>query len=324
MEIIVHKYGCKLHMADGLLMIVADDFVKEVPLHRVSSIYVQKSSIISSDLIFKAIERQIDIVFTDRKGFPIGRVWSNKYGSISIIRKNQIRFADSSEAGDWVKSLIKEKIKNKSVLINGLKSQFEDKSFQQLMDSIEKAIEQIDSIEKQPIAEFAEKIRGIEGNIGRVYFKAISNCLPNQYQFKKRSQHPAKDAFNALLNYSYGMLYGKVESALIRAGLDPYTGIFHRDEYNRPVLVYDFIEYFRVWADYVVINLLMQQVIFDDFFDVKDDQWYLNKYGKAILIQSMNDYLEEVVKIRGNERSRNTHILFRCQEFASMLKTYKS
>lgn len=324
MEIIVHKYGSKLHIADGLLRIVSDDSVKEVPLHRVSSIYVQKSAIISSDLIFKAIERQIDIVFTDRKGFPIGRVWSNKYGSISIIRKNQIRFAESAEAGEWVKSLISEKIKNKSVLVNGLQSHLENKNYGSLMEKFEQALQQISLIEKQPIVAFADRIRGIEGSIGKAYFNAISICLPEQYRFKKRSQHPANDAFNALLNYSYGMLYGKVESALIRAGLDPYTGIFHRDDYNKPVLVYDFIEYFRIWADYVVISLLMQQVIFDDFFEIKTNNWYLNQYGKAILIQSMNDYLEEIIKINGQERSRNTHILLRCQEFASTLKTFKS
>ena len=50
------------------------------------------------------------------------------------------------------------------------------------------------------------------------------------------------DVANALLNYGYGLLYGKVESGLIKAGIDPYICVLHRDEYNRPVLVYNIIE----------------------------------------------------------------------------------
>jgi CRISPR-associated protein Cas1 len=61
------------------------------------------------------------------------------------------------------------------------------------------------------------------------------------------------------------MLYGHCESALIHAGLDPFIGIMHRDEYNRPVLVYDFIEQFRHWADYVVCHLCLQEVVCEEF-----------------------------------------------------------
>jgi len=35
---------------------------------------------------------------------------------------------------------------------------------------------------------------------------------------------PAKDEFNAMLNYGYGMLYGMIERSVVVAGLDPYIG----------------------------------------------------------------------------------------------------
>jgi CRISPR-associated protein Cas1 len=179
----------------------------------------------------------------------------------------------------------------------------------------------LDAIRYETIKDIGERLRGFEGTASRLYFECLSKHLPEQYQFDQRSQHPAFDMFNAMLNYAYGILYGKVEAALVKAGIDPYIGVFHRDEYNRPVLVYDFIENFRLWADYVVTNLCMQQVMFIEFFDVENHVHYLNQHGKRILIQSFNDYFEEVIRFKGNDRSRNQHIVLLSQKLASKLKS---
>jgi CRISPR-associated protein Cas1 len=125
-----------------------------------------------------------------------------------------------------------------------------------------------------------------------------------------------------MLNYAYGMLYGMCESALLKVGIDPHIGIMHRDEYNRPVLVYDFIEQFRHWADYVVCHLCVQEVVDTDFFEVENQQFWLNQTGKRILIQSLNDYLNEVVVMEGLSRSRLNHIEFIAQKTATFLKTF--
>jgi CRISPR-associated protein Cas1 len=129
--------------------------------------------------------------------------------------------------------------------------------------------------------------------------------------------------FNSLLNYAYGMLYGKIESSMIHAGIDPFIGLFHRDDYNRPVFVYDVIEVFRYWADITVTNLCMQQIIFPEFFNIDQGVFFLNSDGKRILIQSFNDYLDEIVMYNNLERSRITHIDLYIQEIARMFKEYQ-
>jgi CRISPR-associated protein Cas1 len=179
-------------------------------------------------------------------------------------------------------------------------------------------------MEAPDLPSVADTLRGWEGTCSRRYFECINIHLPEQYRFEKRSQHPALDMFNSLLNYAYGMLYGKIESALIRAGIDPYIGLFHRDEYNRPVFVYDVIEVFRYWADITVIDLCMQQIIFPEFFDTGNGSWLLNADGKRILIQSFNDFLEEVVSMSGLERSRHTHLQLYAQELARMFKEFEN
>jgi CRISPR-associated protein Cas1 len=104
----------------------------------------------------------------------------------------------------------------------------------------------------------------------------------------------------------------------------------HRDEYNRPVFVYDFIEQFRHWADYIVCHLCLQNIIDIDLFDIKpsDDgrnreiPFYLNQTGKRILIQSYNDYMNEIISIEGLSRTRLNFIEITAQKTATFLKSF--
>ncbi|MFZ4772307.1 MAG: CRISPR-associated endonuclease Cas1, partial [Ferruginibacter sp.] len=193
---------------------------------------------------------------------------------------------------------------------------------QQPIEKLQQSQARMQAITFSNISEGANTIRGIEANASKVYYRALSSILPDMYQFEQRSQHPAMDMFNGMLNYAYGMLYGKVESALIRAGIDPSIGVFHSDEYNRPVLVYDVIEQFRCWADFVVTNLCMQKVMYPDFFEIENGAYYLADMGKRILIQSFTDYLDEIIVLEGLERSRHTHIELNAQRLATMFRTF--
>ena len=111
---------------------------------------------------------------------------------------------------------------------------------------------------------------------------------------------------------------------MIKAGIDPYVGVLHRDDYNRPVLVYDVIELYRVWVDYVVYSLVAQQVVTEEYYSVRDDgSYWLEGLGRRILIQSLNDYLEEVIQVKSVSRSRLTRIQLYAQELAQQFKRFE-
>jgi CRISPR-associated protein Cas1 len=270
-----------------------------------------------------ALENETEILFLDGTGFPRARIWSHRYGSIASIRKNQARFSQSPEAVSWLRQWIARKIENQSVILNLLQAYEPDWEIQlpEVLKQLQNLRSKVLKLQGQQVSDIAASLRGLEGSSGRAYFQAIGSFLPEQFRFEKRSRQPAEDMFNAMLNYGYGLLYGRVEGALIKAGLDPFLGIFHRDEYNRPVLVYDFIEPFRVWIEYVVIRLCLDRVIFKEFFTLKEEGGYwLNASGKRILVQSINDYLEEVVTLDGLSRSRLNHLEREAREFAATLK----
>ncbi len=321
MHLVLNSFGASVRKENGLFAVSTASVKQMLHPRDVRSISVTKGARISSDAVLLAIENEIDVLFVDGLGMPKGRVWSVKYGSISDIRRQQLEFFYSNGAVEWVKEVVLEKMNHQIALLLSLKTGQADKIKRLLgnaINSIEDYKNKIRKANGEVVSDIAPSLRGWEGAASRRYFQSITLCLPEAYQFPKRSQHPAVDKFNSMLNYGYGMLYGKIEGALIKAGIDPYIGIFHRDDYNRPALVFDIIEKYRVWVDYVMIQLARQDAMSEECFRQEGNGLLLDGLGKRIVIQSVNDYLAEIIKMKGIERSRGEHI----NRYARQLATF--
>lgn len=325
MDLILNSFGTSLNRDNECFVILHKDGKQRLPTDGISSIHISRGAQITSDAVLLAIEKEIEILFMNKSGVPVGRVWSNKYGSVSTIRKGQLNFTFSKDAIEWIKELICQKMENQQALIlsmnayNDADARIIDKTVSMIEDYKSKIMQ----LSGEVLSDIAPKIRGWEGQASKTYFETLNHFVPERYRFTSRSQHPATDVVNALLNYGYGILYGKIEGCLIKSGIDPYIGVFHRDDYNRPVLVYDVIELYRVWVDYVVYSLISQNFINDEFYSVKSDgSYWLEGLGRRIIIQSLNDYLDEIIIIKGVSRSRENHILLYTQNLAQQFKKY--
>lgn len=325
MELVLNTFGTSLSRDNEGFVILSKDGKQRIPAIGITSIQISCGAQITSDAVLLAIEREIEVLFMDRSGQPIGRIWSPKYGSVSTIRKGQLSFTFTKDAVSWIKEIISRKIENQQALLLLMtpRSAEMEKKVRKSIDRLEDYRAKIRSVEGEIVTDVAPSLRGWEGLSSRIYFETLNLFLPEEYHFVGRSQHPATDIANALLNYGYGLLYGKIEGALIKAGIDPYIGVMHRDDYNRPVLVYDVIELYRIWVDYVVCLLLMQRVVTDEYYSVREDgSYWLEALGRRVLIQSLNDYLDEVVVVKGVSRSRLNQITLYAQELAQQWKKY--
>lgn len=326
MEIVVNTTETSIRRADNNFVVETLDGFQKIPAEGVSAIHLCRGALISSDAVALAIEREIDVLIVGKGGDIIGRVWSSRYGSISTIRKGQLQFSQNPVAVKWIKDELAHKISNQQALLLMLESDNATlmRQKEHYISRLEDYRKKIAALEGGLISDIATTLRGWEGMASKVYFQAINNFLPEQYHYDRRSQHPATDVFNALLNYGYGVLYGRIESAMIRVGIDPYIGILHRDEYNRPVLVYDVIERYRIWVDYVVCMIAMQGVITDECYSMHEDEsCWLEPLGRRILIQSLNDYLEESIEIDGMIRSRQHQMFLYIQQLAQQFKDFQ-
>ena len=326
MDIILNTFGNSLSRDNEAFVITTKDGRHRVPVDGIKSIQICRSAHITSDAVMLAIENEIDVLFVDKSGKPVGRVWSPRYGSISTIRKGQLNFTTSHAALEWIKEVILQKMENQQALMLLLQPRdpILEKERKRSIDRIEGYRNKVRSLEGDTVSDVAPTLRGWEGQASRIYFSTIVGYLPEKYRFEQRSQHPAMDIANAFLNYGYGILYGKIEGALIKSGIDPYIGVLHRDDYNRPVLVYDIIELYRIWVDYVVFTLLAQNAITEEYYSVREDgSYWLEALGRRVLIQSLNDYLDETISKGGVVRSRVTHLNLYVQNLAQKFKGFE-
>lgn len=325
MEIYLEKYGSALIAEKSSFVIQTEEEKQVLSPEKITAIHIGAFSRITTEAVLLAIEHEVEILFLDRKGFPQGRVWGNRFGSVSTIRRRQLVFTRSQEGWNWMRQKLGDRLEGQMGILLSQQDGDAERNAQ-----IDRAVSRLNAFRdkilnttEQDADLLAPQLRGWEGNASKIYFEALQLFLPESYRFASRSRRPAQDPFNALLNYAYGILYGKVESACIKAGMDPSLGILHRDEYNRPALVYDMIEPYRAWAEYVVVDLCRQEILYEECFSRNTEGWWLEADGRRILIQSFRDYLDEVIPLKGNSRSRETHILLFAHELAQQMLNLK-
>ena len=321
MELVINTYGSYLQKNGDLFRIKTDDKVFEVSSKKISSILISTGAYITTDAIKMAMDNNIDIVLLDEFGTPFGRVWHSKLGSTTLIRRKQLEISTTKEGLSLALEWIKKKFTNQVDLLRRMRKKRPQKSLQitNFIGKLESLAKKLDLPPGGKIEEFRGTILGIEGSGGRIYFKALNFLMPEMYKFEGRSRNPAKDEFNTLLNYSYGVLYSKVEKACIIAGLDPYIGFMHTDNYNKKSLVFDLIENYRIWADETVINLFASRKINKNLFDKIPNGYMLNKKGKEILLERLNSFIDESIRYKGRNIKRDNIIQFDCHAIANSL-----
>ena len=329
MQLYVNTFGTYLHVRDALfeLRVPAGEGATQVhhfAAKKVTAIVLTVAGALSTDALRLAARHQVDIIYADRSGQPIGRFWHAKLGSTTAIRRAQLTAGQDERGLAWTVTWLTEKLERRAVLLEGLRKH-RPKHRETLSDRAEqiralgRGMQEIKD-RHASIEGAAAGLRGLEGTAGRVYFQTLSRLLPKKYRFDGRSFRPAEDAFNAFLNYGYGVLYARVEKALMIAGLDPYVGFLHRDDYNHLSMVYDFIEPYRVWIDKVVFGLFARQRIREDHYADLANGVTLVKPGKELLLTALTDYLDEkTIRYRRRNLTRAHALQLDAHHFAQTL-----
>ena len=327
MQLYINTYGTYVHIKDQMFEIRIKKEDKTWDKHhysakKVSSIVLSQGTALSAAAVKLAVMNNIDILFVERDGRPIGRVWHSKLGSTTRIRKEQLVASMNKEGLKAVKEWIGTKLDNEIEFIKKLKKHRKQHA-EYLTDKIERmqALNiSVSQLEAESTQEVAETIRGLEGTSGRLFFETLNFVLPGEYKFNGRSSRPAKNAFNAFLNYSFGILYSKIEKALIIAGLDPYLGYLHRDDYNQLSFVFDYIEPYRIYAIEIVFKLFSGKKVNKSHTDKIANGVSLNKMGKELLIEAYNNFMEtDTIRYKGRNQTRNNAIQADAHSYANSL-----
>jgi CRISPR-associated protein Cas1 len=296
-QLIINTFGASLRKQGDRFLIRAAEKELAVSAHKVQSILIATGVDLSSDAVQLAASHNIDIVFLDVAGEPYGRLWQGRMGSTTAIRRRQLEVAETAEGLGFVREWVEAKVRNQREFLQELERRRpgQENLFGRAIAGLD------DCLTKQhglagTLDDQRGTIMGLEGSAGRAYFACLSGLMPQDYRFAGRSRHPAVDGFNAMLNYSFGVLYSLVEKACIIAGLDPFIGFLHTDNYAKKSLVYDLIEPFRILGERATVLLFTGRRVLAEWFEPVPGGIALSKDGRAAFLPLFNERLDKRVR----------------------------
>jgi CRISPR-associated protein Cas1 len=297
LQLVINTFGASLKRKADRFLVRAGANALAVSAHKVQSILITTAVYVSSDAIVLAVSHNIDIIFLDKYGDPFARVWPPRMGSTAAIRRRQLETAELPEGLAFAREWVAAKMRNQAEFLEELYQRRPNQGevFSSAIESIRGCLAQIERLDGT-LDDQRGRMLGLEGSAGRAYFGCLGRLVPEAYRFETRSRQPAQDGFNAMLNYSYGVLYSMVDRACICAGLDPFLGYLHTDNYNKPSLVFDMIEPFRILAERATLLLFTGRRVRAEFFEQVPGGVALSKAGRAEFLPHYNQRLDRTVK----------------------------
>lgn len=214
------------------------------------------------------LARGIDTIFLTARGRYRGRLVGRPGRNVELRVAQFERLRDPVTALALARAVVAGKIANQRALL--LRAQREH-GLEELATALASLRRLQDAVE---IAPDLEATRGFEGQASALYFGRLGACVRNPaFAFAGRTRRPPRDPINAMLSFGYTMLATLVESAVLRAGLDPMLGALHTPDYGRPSLVLDLMEEFRpVLVDALALRLVNRREVVPEDFEQPPDE----------------------------------------------------
>ena len=237
-----------------------------LPIHTLQGIVTFGNVMTSPFLLNLCAERGVCVSFMSESGRFLARVTGPVSGNV-LLRLAQMRaYEDKEKKGEIARSFVIGKLLNaRNVILRRMRDHGESGV---LRDAAEKQVDVVRRVRDSPPD--AERLRGLEGEAGAVYFGCFNELLvvqKDEFAISGRNRRPPMDPMNALLSYLYTLLAHDCRGALEGVGLDPQIGFLHEVRSGRPGLALDLMEEFRaVLADRVALSLVnLRQVGPRDF-----------------------------------------------------------
>lgn len=284
--------------------------VASVPIRSLESVVLNENGKITTAALFFLMEHSVPVFFIDWAGKVQGELKKDAFSIPRLFQQFQ-SFQNASTRIDLIREVIAEKIENQQrILQQYAASQKNDR----LSDAAKKLKTYKSKVRQM---EDEDSLRGLEGTASRCYFGTFSILLDQAvWKWKGRSQHPAKDSVNALLNYGYAFLEREVRIGVTTAGLDARIGFFHANNGRKDSLVYDLMELFRQpVTDRFVLSLLNRKTLKPEHFIKENHAVRLEDEARKIWCARYEEYMDKPYKEYDGDTTRQM-IFARLRRFA--------
>ena len=324
LTVTVSEYGSFVGLKSERVQVrKGKETVEEAPLFQVERVLVMGRGIsVSTDLIMECAERGIPLHVLTSLGKPAAMLMSGSLtGTVKTRREQLLAFADTRGV-KLAKAFARGKCQNQANLLKYMAKYRKTRApelYREARDAaiaIEGLADEIGHLQADTVDDLRSSLLNREGRAAQTYWEAIGKLMLSEVVWVGREHRGTDDIVNKAINYGYGILYTRVEQALVLAGLDPYGGFVHVDRPGKPSLVLDAIEEFRQpIVDRTLFGLLNKGM------ELKvDEEGWLTAETRRVLADKMNARMDGAEPYEGKKRTLRAILASQAAHIATFVR----
>ncbi|OCS91030.1 CRISPR-associated endonuclease Cas1 [Caryophanon latum] len=289
MYIAVTEQGAYLKKeGERIVVEKAGERLRVIHLQDVAGIQLFGNIQLSTPLLQLCMQRGIAVHYLSKNGFFYGACIGQQAFNYEVKMAQLHAMQDAPFLLNMAKYTVMYKVKAQQLALQMRRHNVELVNIRRAHERLNRFVQQCDDVAS------IHELLGIEGASTRLYFRQFDVLLPDAMPFQRRSQRPAHNEMNTLLNYSYGVLKSEVIFQLQKSGLDVYLGYLHQQRHGRMSLVFDVMELFRPLIDQQIITAVRQRKLTPHHFEVCDGDIRLHDAGRKQLLALWYGWKDEL------------------------------
>lgn len=291
----IRDHRARVRHRRGSLLVSSPEGSQRVPLEAIDAVVVLGSAQITTQALDACVRRGVRVAALQMSGAVRFVVGDSIGGNVHLRTALYRAVTDDARSLGLSRAIVAAKLQNSRKVIDRWARDENDPTEAQYL--AERAAWILDRVPRLAAASTANHVRGIEGDVARIYFGALARVVSkSDLEFSTRTRRPPRDPVNAMLGFCYGLLVTEFIGAIESVGLDYQMGFFHRPRSGRPSLALDLAEELRALTDRFVVSLVRRrQVGPDSFVRTPGGGVYLSDEGRTRLIEAWEDHKEAEV-----------------------------
>lgn len=293
-----------LKRKENTLYFINKNEKRALPVQKTYAIYAYGRLSFTSGVVSYLSKQGIPIHFFNYYGFYEGSMYPRETlvaGDVTIRQAEH--YLDPEKRCILARSFVEGSIKN---ILRNLRYYMESKSLNSFVDNIEK------ELEKLPTYNTIPQIMSVEGHARDLYYKALDNIFPEEYQIECRVKHPPNNKANTLISFGNSLLYATVLSEIYNTQLNPTISFLHEPFERRFSLSLDIADIFKpILVDRVIFKLVNKNMLNNNDFEGELGDMLLSETGRKKFLQEYHERLSRTIKHKGLGREVSYQRLIR-------------
>ncbi len=286
-----------------------DEEKKDIPIERISDIYVMTEISFNTALINYISQYGIPIHFFNYYNFYTGSYYPRESLLAGKLLIHQVEhYTDYEKRICIARKLIEAAADN--IYRNLRYYNGRGKDVSAYMKEIEHLKRQISSTNS------VEELMGVEGNIRKQYYSAWNIIVDQEINFNKRVMHPPDNMINSLISFVNSLIYSKTLSEIYHTQLNPTISYLHEPGVRRYSLCLDLSEIFKpLIGDRLIFSLLNRRQITEESFTKELNCLHLKKEASRLIVTELEERLKKTIMHKEIGRKVSYQYLIRLEAY---------